>query len=42
MADLKKKSASGTVVYLFFLLLYIFIIGAGIFYGLSKLWTFAS
>ena len=41
MADLKKKSASGTVVYLFFLLLYIFIIGAGIFYGLGKLWTFA-
>ncbi len=41
MADLKKKSVSGTIIYVFFLLLYIFAVGAAIFYGLGKAWTFA-
>ena len=42
MADLKKKSISGTVIYTLILLAYIFILGAGILYGLGKLWTFAA
>jgi NAD(P)-dependent dehydrogenase (short-subunit alcohol dehydrogenase family) len=42
MADLKKKSISGTVIYTLILLAYIFVLGAGILYGLGKLWTFAA
>ncbi len=38
---MRNKSVSGTVVYVFFLLLYIFLLGAGVFYGLGKAWTFA-
>lgn len=41
MADLKNKSAIGTVVYVFFLLLYILAVGAAIFFGLGKAWKFA-
>ena len=41
MADMKKKSASGTVIYAFVLLIYILVVGAGILYGLGKLWKFA-
>ena len=41
MADLKKKSVSGTLIYVFFLLLYIFVLGAAIFYGLGKAWIYA-
>ena len=37
----KNKSVSGTLLYVFFLLVYILILGAGIFYGLGKAWTFA-
>ena len=37
----KNKSVSGTLLYVFFLLIYILILGAGIFYGLGKAWTFA-
>ena len=37
----KNTSVSGTLVYTFFLLLYIFVLGAAIFYGLGKAWTFA-
>ncbi len=42
MAELKNKSASGTILYLFFLLIYIFVVGAAIFFGLGKAWTFAA
>ena len=41
MAEFKNKSISGTLVYVFFLLLYIFALGAAIFYGLGKAWKFA-
>ena len=41
MADLRKKSVSGTLIYVFFLLLYIFVLGSGIFYGLGKAWIYA-
>lgn len=37
----RNKSVSGTLIYTFFLLLYIFVLGAGIFYGLGKAWIFA-
>ena len=37
----KNKSISGTVVYVFFMLIYILILGAAIFFGLGKAWKYA-
>jgi len=42
MADIRKKSISGSVVYTFFLLLYILAMGAVIFFVLGKVWIYAS
>lgn len=41
MAELKKKSASGAVVYTFFLLAYILVGAIAIYFGLRLLWTYA-
>ena len=42
MADIRKKSITGSVVYTFFLLLYILGMGAVIFYVLGKVWIYAT
>lgn len=41
MADMRKKSVSGSVAYAFFLILYIIAMGAVIAFVLSKVWIFA-
>ena len=41
MAEIKNRSVSGSIVYAFFLLVYIFVLGAAIFYGLTKVWIYA-
>lgn len=41
MTELRKKSTSGTVLYIVLLSAYILVLGAAILFGLGKAWTFA-